>query len=371
MEVEARVSGREHGATIIVGLPDRAVSEARERVRAGVIASELWWPQGGSSSTSHRATSRSSGPVTTSRWRWRSSPPPTSCRVSVRARAGARRAGVRRAVAAGARCADRGRDGAPRRSRGARLPERLRRGSCAGRGPARLRRPSPDRRRRLAERRARAAAGDACGRGTAAPEGPDLADVRGQPLARRALELAAVGGHNMLMIGPPGVGKTMLARRLPGLLPALDERDALEVTRVHSAAGVLRPGVGRDPAATLPRAAPRRIGARADRRRRRPAPRRDLAGEWRRPVPRRADRVLAQRARGAAAAARGRRAGRGARGGSRALPRARAARRGRESLSVRRPGRLHLHARSRRALPRPAERPARRPARPRRARRRP
>ena len=73
---------------------------------------------------------------------------------------------------------------------------------------------------------------------------PDLADVRGQPLARRALELAAVGGHNMLMVGPPGVGKTMLARRLPGLLPALDETTALEVTRVHSAAGVLRPGSG-------------------------------------------------------------------------------------------------------------------------------
>jgi magnesium chelatase family protein len=75
-------------------------------------------------------------------------------------------------------------------------------------------------------------------------DAPDLADVRGQPLARRALELAAVGGHNMLMIGPPGVGKTMLARRLPGLLPALDEETALEVTRVHSAAGVLRPGSG-------------------------------------------------------------------------------------------------------------------------------
>ena len=75
-------------------------------------------------------------------------------------------------------------------------------------------------------------------------DGPDLADVRGQPLARRALELAAVGGHNMLMIGPPGVGKTMLARRLPGLLPALDDATALEVTRMHSAAGVLRPGTG-------------------------------------------------------------------------------------------------------------------------------
>ena len=75
-------------------------------------------------------------------------------------------------------------------------------------------------------------------------DAPDLADVRGQPLARRALELAAVGGHNLLMVGPPGIGKTMLARRLPGLLPPLDDETALEVTRVHSAAGVLRPGSG-------------------------------------------------------------------------------------------------------------------------------
>jgi magnesium chelatase family protein len=67
----------------------------------------------------------------------------------------------------------------------------------------------------------------------------DLADVRGQPGARRALEIAAAGGHNLLMIGPPGAGKTMLARRLPGLLPALSTEEALEVTAVHSVAGLL------------------------------------------------------------------------------------------------------------------------------------
>jgi magnesium chelatase family protein len=67
---------------------------------------------------------------------------------------------------------------------------------------------------------------------------PDLADVRGQPTARLALELAAAGGHHLLMVGPPGAGKTMLARRLPGLLPDLDPADALEATMVHSAAGV-------------------------------------------------------------------------------------------------------------------------------------
>ena len=68
---------------------------------------------------------------------------------------------------------------------------------------------------------------------------PDLEDVRGQERARRALELAAAGGHNILFGGPPGTGKTMLARRLPGILPALTQEQALEVTRIHSVAGIL------------------------------------------------------------------------------------------------------------------------------------
>jgi len=70
----------------------------------------------------------------------------------------------------------------------------------------------------------------------------DLADVRGMETARRALEIAAAGGHNMLMIGPPGGGKTMLAARLPGLLPDLQPREALEVSMVHSVAGLLEEG---------------------------------------------------------------------------------------------------------------------------------
>ena len=76
----------------------------------------------------------------------------------------------------------------------------------------------------------------------AAPE--DLADVRGQQLARRALEIAAAGGHNLLLVGPPGAGKTMLARRLSGLLPGLGRDEALEVTQVLSAAGLLPPEAG-------------------------------------------------------------------------------------------------------------------------------
>jgi magnesium chelatase family protein len=66
---------------------------------------------------------------------------------------------------------------------------------------------------------------------------PDLSDVRGQALARRALEVAAAGGHNLLFKGPPGSGKTMLARRLPGILPPLSEEEALETTAIHSAWG--------------------------------------------------------------------------------------------------------------------------------------
>ena len=72
--------------------------------------------------------------------------------------------------------------------------------------------------------------------------GPDLSEVRGQALARRALEIAAAGGHNLLMVGPPGSGKTMLARRLPGILPPLSVEEALEVTHVWSVAGLLPAG---------------------------------------------------------------------------------------------------------------------------------
>jgi magnesium chelatase family protein len=78
----------------------------------------------------------------------------------------------------------------------------------------------------------------------APPVVPDLADVRGQPVARRALELAAAGGHHLLMVGPPGAGKSMLAHRLVGLLPPLRSAEALAATRVHSAAGERLPAGG-------------------------------------------------------------------------------------------------------------------------------
>ncbi|MEU7851803.1 YifB family Mg chelatase-like AAA ATPase [Micromonospora parva] len=72
--------------------------------------------------------------------------------------------------------------------------------------------------------------------------GPDLAEVAGQQLGRRALEVAAAGGHHVALLGPPGAGKTMLAERLPSILPELDDEAALEVTALHSVAGLLPPG---------------------------------------------------------------------------------------------------------------------------------
>ncbi|HEY0615819.1 MAG TPA: YifB family Mg chelatase-like AAA ATPase, partial [Candidatus Elarobacter sp.] len=77
-------------------------------------------------------------------------------------------------------------------------------------------------------------------RGERAASG-DFADVKGQTLAKRALEIAAAGGHNAVLVGPPGCGKTMLARRLPSILPAMTTAEALDVTKVYSIAGLLGP----------------------------------------------------------------------------------------------------------------------------------
>ena len=70
----------------------------------------------------------------------------------------------------------------------------------------------------------------------------DLAHIKGQEHAKRALELAATGGHNLLMSGPPGAGKTLMARSLPGILPSMSRDEALEVTKIYSVAGMLPEG---------------------------------------------------------------------------------------------------------------------------------
>jgi len=72
---------------------------------------------------------------------------------------------------------------------------------------------------------------------------PDMSEVRGQQQAKKALEIAAAGGHNVLMIGPPGSGKTMLAARLSGILPPMSREEAIETTKVHSVAGILPEGL--------------------------------------------------------------------------------------------------------------------------------
>ena len=85
---------------------------------------------------------------------------------------------------------------------------------------------------------------DAGDRGAAGRSRPDLSEVLGQAMARKALEICAAGGHHLSLLGPPGAGKTMLAERLPGILPSLEIEQALEVTSIHSVAGKLPPRCG-------------------------------------------------------------------------------------------------------------------------------
>jgi magnesium chelatase family protein len=241
VEVEAHLQSGVPGLAI-VGLADRACQEAKERVRSGIRSAELDWPRfritvnlapaglrkEGSGFDLPIALSilAASGQVPHERLAEHAVVGELALDGRVRPVAGAL------AVAEGARRAGLTRILCAAES----TPE----ASLAGVEPVPI--------RHLAEATAylrgeRDPAPYVVGNGRPSRSTPlDLADVRGQERARRALELAAAGGHNLLLSGPPGTGKTMLGRRLPGILPPLGEEEALEVTRIHSVAGLLEPG---------------------------------------------------------------------------------------------------------------------------------
>ncbi len=240
VEVEAHLQSGVP-AFAIVGLADRACQEAKERVRSGIASAELEWPLRRITVNLAPAALRKEGsgfdlPIALAVLAAsRQLPPETLDRhaaIGELALDGRiRPVGGVLAVAEGARAAG------------------LTRILCAAESTpeAALSGIEPVPVRHLAEVAAYLRGErepppyDPPSNGRAAPEPPDLADVRGQERARRALELAAAGGHNLLLAGPPGTGKTMLARRLPGILPPLGESEAIEVTRIHSVAGLLRP----------------------------------------------------------------------------------------------------------------------------------
>jgi magnesium chelatase family protein len=162
----------------------------------------------------------------------------------------------------------------------------------------------------------------------------DLADIKGQESAKRALEVAAAGGHNLLMVGPPGAGKSMLAARLPSILPPLAPAELLEVSMVASVAGAIKGGALTN---RRPFRAPHHSASNAGAGRRRIAcaAGRNIARAPRRAVPRRAGGIPAAGARRAAPAARDRRGCDCARQPSGHLPGALHAGRGDESVPLR------------------------------------
>ena len=228
----------------VVGLPDASCREARDRVRAAILSSGLQWPQRRVTVNLAPTGVRKSGagldlPIAVALLA-------ADGQLPADAVAGSRLhrgAGTRRQHPPGT-----GRPAA-RRRRSGRLRGRSRRVRPRGRphpprvGPGRAEPPEPGRHR---SRRGGLAASSTWPPRPpeTEPVAPDLADVQGQALGRLAVEVAAAGGHHLLLVGPPGAGKTMLAERLPGLLPPLELKQAMEVTRIHSAAGIaLPPGV--------------------------------------------------------------------------------------------------------------------------------
>ena len=239
VEVEAHVHSGVPAFTL-VGLVDRACQEAKQRVCSGIKSSQLEWP--GNKATVNLAPAElkkegsgfdlpialallaASGQIPRERLAEHASCGELSLDGRLRrvggvlgVAEGARRAGLERIICAHDACAE---------------------AALAGVEPVGV--------RHLAEvvaylRGETEPAEFVAGNGKPRHPPLDLADVRGQERARRALELAAAGRHNLLLGGPPGIGKTMLARRLPSILPPLEEEAALEVTRIHSVAGLIDP----------------------------------------------------------------------------------------------------------------------------------
>ncbi len=224
----------------VVGLPDASCREARDRVRAAIVSSGLRWPQRRITVNLAPSALRKAGAG-------------LDLPIAV-ALLGADEQLDVRALGAASFLGELGLDGALRAVPGM-LPLVAALGSDAvvvpesGAAEAAL----IDGRRVLAAPSlgavVRRLAGQEPWPPTPAPApaalaGPerDLADVRGQPVGRLAAEVAAAGGHHLLLVGPPGAGKTMLAQRITGLLPDLEGAAALEVTRIHSAAGILPSG---------------------------------------------------------------------------------------------------------------------------------
>jgi magnesium chelatase family protein len=240
VEVEAHIQGSKTPSLTIVGLADRACQEAKQRVRSGILSAELEFP--GSRITVNLAPAElkkeGSGfdlPIALALLAASHQLP--RARLAEHASCGElaldgrlRRVGGVLAVGEGARRAELDRIICPY--------EACAEAALAGVDPVGVRHLADA----VAYLRGELEPPEfVVGNGKPRRRPLDLADVRGQERGRRALELAAAGRHNLLLGGPPGTGKTMLARRLPGILPPLEEEQALEVTRIHSVAGLVDP----------------------------------------------------------------------------------------------------------------------------------